>query len=86
MYLGLRKLGRGLEFDVLEMPECGGEGLLVNFLTRTPTVVKFHSPAELIMADYDVTRADHVLCALIEKAAFRGARGYTAGSRFLARK
>lgn len=86
MYLGLRKLGRGLQFDVLEMPECGGEGLLVNFLTRTPTVVKFHSPAELIMADYDVTRADHVLCALIEKAAFRGARGYTAGSRFLAQE
>jgi glycosyltransferase involved in cell wall biosynthesis len=86
MYLGLRELRRRLDFDVLEMPECGAEGLIVNHLTRIPTVVKFHSPAQLIMGDYDVTRADHVLCGIVERVAFRGALGYTAGSRFLAQE
>jgi glycosyltransferase involved in cell wall biosynthesis len=84
MYLGLRKIARQFAFDVLEMPECGAEGLLVNYFTRTPTVVKFHSPAQLIMGNYDVTRADRVLCGSIETLAFRGATGFTAGSRFLA--
>ena len=84
MYLGLKELRRELDFDVLEMPECGAEGLLVNYLMPIPTVVKFHSPARLIMESYDVTAADRVLCSAIEKIAFSGAGGYTAGSRFLA--
>lgn len=84
MYLGLRKISRHFRFDLLEMPECGAEGLLVNHLTVSPSVVRFHSPAQLIMGDYDVTRADRVLCGSIERLAFRGATGFTAGSRFLA--
>ena len=84
MYLGLRKITREFTFDLLEMPECGAEGLLVNYVTETPTVVKFHSPAQLIMGDYDVTRADRILCSSVERLAFRRATGFTAGSRFLA--
>jgi glycosyltransferase involved in cell wall biosynthesis len=36
------------------------------------------------MGSYDVTCLDRYLCGGIEKLAFRAARGYTAGSRFLA--
>jgi glycosyltransferase involved in cell wall biosynthesis len=84
MYRGLRELARSLEFDVLEMPECGAEGLLITHLMEIPAVVKFHSPAKLIMGCYDVTATDRWLCAGIESVGFRNARGYTACSRFLA--
>jgi glycosyltransferase involved in cell wall biosynthesis len=84
MYLGLKELTRRLDFDVLEMPECGAEGLLVTHLMKIPAVVKFHSPAKLIMGCYDVTATDRRLCAGIERLGFRNARGYTACSRFLA--
>jgi glycosyltransferase involved in cell wall biosynthesis len=84
MYLGLKELARSLDFDLLEMPECGAEGLLVTHLMKIPAVVKFHSPSKLIMPCYDVTAADRRLCAGIERLGFRSARGYTACSRFLA--
>jgi hypothetical protein len=84
MYLGLVQLARRWDFDVLEMPECGAEGLIVNYLISKPSIVKFHSPAQLIMGSYDVTRMDHYVCGAVEKLAFRAAGGYTAGSRFLA--
>ena len=44
-------------FDAVEMPECGGEGALVNRLGHQRTVVRFHSPAALIMGCYDVRPA-----------------------------
>lgn len=84
MYLGMKELGRHFDFNLLEMPECGAEGLLVNHMMNTPTVVKFHSPAKLIMGFYDVTAIDHALCGRIEKLGLSGARGYTACSRFMA--
>lgn len=84
MYLGLKQLVRRWDFDVLEMPECGAEGMIVNHLMPNPSVVKFHSPAQLIMGYYDATRMDRYLCGAIEKFGVRTARGYTAGSRFLA--
>jgi glycosyltransferase involved in cell wall biosynthesis len=84
MYLGLKELCRGLDFDVLEMPECGAEGLLVNRWMRIPAVVRFHSPARLIMESYGAPKTDRILCSALEKFGFKGAGGYTAGSRFLA--
>jgi glycosyltransferase involved in cell wall biosynthesis len=72
-------------FDVLEMPECGGEGCLINSRVGPPTVVKLHSPAELIMPFYDVRRADHVLCSIIERRGIRNATQLTSASGFLAR-
>ncbi|MBC7791202.1 MAG: glycosyltransferase, partial [Anaerolineae bacterium] len=54
MYRALRPLLRKHQFDVLEMPECGAEGALVNHLLDVRTVVRFHSPSRLIMPFYDV--------------------------------
>ena len=56
MYRALKALRREHDYDVIEMPECGAEGLLVNYLMEAKTVVKFHSPARLIMPFYDVCR------------------------------
>jgi glycosyltransferase involved in cell wall biosynthesis len=81
----LAQLEQHYEFDVLEMPECGAEGLLINSRVRPPTVVKLHSPAELIMPFYDVRRADHALCSLIERRGIRNATLLTSASAFLAR-
>ena len=84
MYDGLKELARRQQFDVIEMPECGAEGLLINHLMRSPTVVKFHSPAYLIMPTYDVRRADHIVCSVVEQLALLGASAFTSASRFLA--
>jgi glycosyltransferase involved in cell wall biosynthesis len=84
MHLALKELRSRFEYDVVEMPECGGEGLLVNWLQRAKTVMKFHSPAKLIMSTYDVRKADHVACSLVEKIGIRGAGAFTSCSRFLA--
>lgn len=84
MYRGLALLRRDHRYDVVEMPECGAEGLLVNHLTRARTVVRFHSPAQLIMEYYDVPPADQRLCAAVEQVGIRGAGAYSACSGFLA--
>jgi glycosyltransferase involved in cell wall biosynthesis len=84
MHLALKELRRTFDYDLLEMPECGGEGLLVNWLQRAKTVVKFHSPAQLIMPTYDVRRLDTRACSLVERIGFRGADALTSCSRFLA--
>jgi glycogen synthase len=84
MYSALRDLKREHEYDIIEMPECGAEGLLVNNLMQATTVVKFHSPARLIMQYYDVQRADIMLCSLFERLGMRRASAFSACSRFLA--
>ena len=84
MHTALAAVRKQYALDVIEMPECGAEGLLVNHLTRLPTVVKFHSPAKLIMPTYDVRKADHMLCSLLERVAMAGATSFTSASRFLA--
>jgi glycosyltransferase involved in cell wall biosynthesis len=84
MHLALKELRRRFQYDVVEMPECGGEGVLLNWLQRAKTVVKFHSPAQLIMPTYDVRKADHRACSIVEKVGIRGAGALTSCSRFLA--
>jgi glycosyltransferase involved in cell wall biosynthesis len=84
MRRALEQLRRRHSFDVLEMPECGAEGLLINDSVGLPTVVKLHSPAELIMPFYDVRRVDHVLCSILERRGIRRAGRLLSASAFLA--
>ena len=84
MYHGLRSLMRRHEYDLVEMPECGAEGLLVANLLRVPALVKFHSPSRLIMHLYDVRRSDIAFCSYLEQLGIRGADALTSCSRFLA--
>ena len=84
MHLAFKELRRRFHYDVVEMPECGGEGLLLNWLQRAKVVMKFHSPAQLIMSTYNVRKADVRACSWVEKIGIRGAGAYTSCSRFLA--
>jgi glycosyltransferase involved in cell wall biosynthesis len=84
MYRGLTALLERHGYDLVEMPECGGEGWLLNRLVRVPTLVRFHSPARLIMEHYDVRRADVWLCSSVEGMAIRRARAFSSCSQFLA--
>jgi len=84
MYRGLQALTRQHHYDLVEMPECGAEGLLINHLTPVRTLIKFHSPARLIMRYYDVLRADITLCSFVEQLGIHGARAFSSCSRFLA--
>ena len=85
MNQGLGQLLRQVELDVLEMPECGAEGALVNRRRRLHTVVKFHSPAELIMGHYDdIPPSDQRWCAFVERRGIQAAGGFTSCSKFLA--
>jgi glycosyltransferase involved in cell wall biosynthesis len=85
MYRALRTLKRNYDYDVIEMPECGAEGLLINNLMGGTKIVKFHSPARLIMPFYDVCRADIVFCSLAERIGIHGASAFSACSQFMAR-
>jgi glycogen(starch) synthase len=83
-YYGLKKAMRDTEFDIVEYPECGGDGLLVSTLLDVPTVVKFHSPARLIMEMYDTPRTDDEITSLFEQIGINQATVRTSCSRFLA--
>ncbi len=84
MYLALKALQERYHFDVLEMPECGAEGLLINSKIDVPTIVRFHSPSRLIMPFYDVPKKDVVLCSWLERRAIRKATALSSCSSFLA--
>jgi glycogen synthase len=84
MYRALLSLSGEHAYDIVEMPECGAEGLLVNNLLGTRTIVRFHSPSRMIMPYYDASRADTALCSLLERLGMSGAGAYSSCSRFLA--
>lgn len=81
---GLRRMLGAGRYDVVEVPECGGEGTFLDLGPETPTIVRFHSPARLIMDTYDVRRLDRILCPMVEQRAVRRATGFTSCSHFLA--
>jgi len=86
MHAGFRSLRARFDYDIVEMPECGAEGLRIVGRTDVPTLIKLHSPAKLIMGTYDVRRADHLLCGFVEKIAMRRVDAMTSCSRFVAQE
>jgi glycosyltransferase involved in cell wall biosynthesis len=84
MFCGLRKLRWHYDYDLLEMPECGAEGLLIAGCCSIPAIVRFHSPARLIMKFYDQGVADREMCAFLEKISMRNASALSSCSHFLA--
>ncbi len=82
----LREVTSRQGLDIVEIPDCGGEGLFLEPRPELPVVVRFHSPAALIMPYYDTRRGDRRLCARLERRGIRRARAATACSDFLARE
>ncbi|MEO7793823.1 MAG: glycosyltransferase family 4 protein, partial [Thermoanaerobaculia bacterium] len=86
MRLLLRTAAAGKPFDLVEFPDCGGEGLALESRHARSFLVRFHSPAELIMPFYDTRAGDRWLCARLERRGFRRAATATACSAFMARE
>lgn len=86
MAQALAQLQREHRFDVLEMPECGGEGALLTRRSPERCVVRLHSPAQLIMPFYDVKAGDLRWCSRIERQAMQRAGRLSACSGFVARE
>src|SRR5215510_10844027 len=84
MYQGLAPLHQQYRYDVIEMPECGAEGAFITTRLEVPSVIRFHSPAQLIMPFYDVSSADEWLCPAVEQRAINHATVLTACSAFMA--
>lgn len=74
------------ELDLIEVPECGGEGRFLRRRWERRKVVRFHSPAELIMPYYATRAGDRWLCARLERGGYRRAAAATACSEFLAQE
>ncbi|MGE0639858.1 MAG: glycosyltransferase family 4 protein [Thermoanaerobaculia bacterium] len=71
-------------FDLLEFPDCGAEGLGLNPEDAPRSVVRFHSPAALIMPFYPTRAGDRRLCALLEARSIgRAARGISCSTFLL---
>lgn len=83
-YTALHKVLDKEHIDIVEMPECGGDGILVTTQMQIPTAIKFHSPARLIMNIYDTPKMDRELTAFAEQIAINQATVHTSCSRFLA--
>ncbi|HUY92551.1 MAG TPA: glycosyltransferase family 4 protein [Pirellulales bacterium] len=86
MWQGLEELSRRHAFDLLEAPECGAEAWLIAAQRQWPVVIRFHSPAELIMPYYHATEQDRMLSAYFERLGVLGAASYTACSEFMSRE
>lgn len=86
MRAALRELPEVAGCDVVEMPECGAEGLLLDRPARARRLVRLHSPAALIQRFYDVPALDRRLCARLEAPALRRCGAVSACSAFLARE
>ena len=83
-YEALMHIAETKPIDLVEMPECGGDGIVVTTLSQIPTAIKYHSPARLIMGIYDTPRTDWELTAFAEQIAINQATVHTSCSQFLA--
>jgi len=86
MRAALRELPEVAGCEVVEMPECGAEGLLLDRPARARRLVRLHSPAALIQRFYDVPALDRGLCARLESPALGRAAAVSSCSAFLARE
>lgn len=83
-YRAVRQALEVEDFDMVEFPECGADGLFVSTLLPVRTCVRFHSPAALIMENYDADPRDIEATSIFEQVAINRADVRVASSRFLA--
>lgn len=87
MYRCFKKLNARYKFDVLEMPECGGEGGGIIKFTNALTVVKFHTP--IYLAEFyngEKISIDIQIANYIEGITAKNADIAIAPSSFIAKK
>ena len=84
-YVAYRRLG--IEFDVIEYPDWGAEGLVFSFLHTRPLVVTLHTPLPVIgkYQNFPPTR-DFRLACVLERIAVHRADVITSPSALLVRE
>lgn len=86
MYKTFKNLHNRYNFDVVEMPECGAEGLFINNLTTVKSVVKIHTPLYFLGKYNDAMSKDLRIASYFENAGIKNADTLTSPSRFMANK
>jgi glycogen synthase len=77
--------GNGM-FDIVEYPDCGGEGCFVSRHKNQTTVCRLHTPWTMVRRLDKISEpvADRFYCALLEKSALRNASAISAPSQAIA--
>jgi glycosyltransferase involved in cell wall biosynthesis len=83
-YRAMRELLEHESYDMVEFPECGGDGMMISTMLPVRTCVRFHSPARLIMRTYGADDRDYELTGFLEQVAINQADVRLASSSFLA--
>jgi glycosyltransferase involved in cell wall biosynthesis len=83
-YRAMRELLEHESYDMVEFPECGGDGMMISTMLPVRTCVRFHSPARLIMRTYGADDRDYELTGFLEQVAINRAHVRLASSSFLA--
>lgn len=83
-YRAMRELLEHESYDIVEYPECGGDGLMISTMLPVRRCVRFHSPARLIMEHYGADDRDTETTAFLEQVAINRADIRLSSSRFLA--
>jgi glycosyltransferase involved in cell wall biosynthesis len=83
-FIAVRAAMEHHDFDIVEYPECGADGMMVSTMLPVTTAVRFHSPAPLIMADYGADERDIEATRFLEQIAIDRADVRIAPSSFLA--
>lgn len=72
------------EYDIIEIPECGGDGMIVSTMIPQRYCIRFHSPAPLIMESYGASEREVEATTMLEQIAVGRADVRVASSQFLA--
>lgn len=83
-YRAMRELLEHESYDMVEYPECGGDGIMLATMLPIPKCVRFHSPARLIMETYGADERDREVTGFLEQIAINQADLRLASSSFLA--
>jgi glycosyltransferase involved in cell wall biosynthesis len=81
-----RLISQSTGFDIIEYPECGGEGYYFKDEEKTASIARLHTPWELV-ASLDVIRekpVDRILLSHLDRASVRAARGVSSPTLSLA--
>jgi glycosyltransferase involved in cell wall biosynthesis len=73
-------------FDIIEYPECGGEGFRLRTLPPTVCITRMHTPWELVAKHDDIKEswADALMLSYMERSCARDAHGVSSPSQALA--
>lgn len=83
-FRALRDLLEVEDYDIVEAPECGADGLFVSTMLPVRTCIRFHSPARLIMEGYGRDPGDVEVTSFLEQVAVAEADVRTTPSAFVA--